>query len=116
MKVTLLVDDWRKNGKSVYSTNEAVFARAAGSQGERFPASIYFSKDTEKAFLELIKEGYQPVFQLAVQEYKAPPEGEEYSEEKLVKLAKEAGFKVADPSLIADNVEPDEPTELKIGR
>ena len=70
MKVTLICEDWRKNGKSVYANKKSVFARCMAVNGERFPASIHIPKESENDFRDLIEEGYQPIFRLTIEQNK----------------------------------------------
>lgn len=63
MKIKLVFDDWQKDGKSVYNTEEA-YELSLGNfhSGTTFKATIDLDKWEEKEIKEAIKSGYTPTF------------------------------------------------------
>ena len=63
MKIKLVFQDWRKEGKSVYATPEGInLAMGAFHGGSTFDGEINLGNWEEKELRKAIEEGYQPVF------------------------------------------------------
>lgn len=67
MQIKLIFDDWRKNGRSVYSVEEC-FKLSSGDfhSGTTFKDKIKLNKDKEEELCKVINDGYQPVFWITV--------------------------------------------------
>ncbi len=63
MKIKLVFDDWRKEGKSVYHTSEGIALSNHGfHSGSTWDAAIHLDAWEEKELRKAIEEGYYPVF------------------------------------------------------
>ncbi len=63
MKMLLVFDDWRKNGKSIYRTEKGIELSIHDfHSGAGFLAQINLEKDQEDEMREALQEGCQPVF------------------------------------------------------
>ena len=63
MKIKLVFDDWRKEGKSVYNTPEGIeLTKYDFHSGSTFRGTILIDVCQEDELREAIEEGYQPLF------------------------------------------------------
>lgn len=61
--IKLVFDDWKKNGKSIYSTQKGVDLSAGDfHSGTTFKGEIHLNPEQEKEFKKALKQGYQPAF------------------------------------------------------
>lgn len=63
MKIKMIFDDWRKNGRSVYSVEECLKLSSGDfHSGTTFNGKIQLDRLQEEEIRKAINEGYQPVF------------------------------------------------------
>ena len=64
MKVSLVFDDWRRDGKSVYQTEYGV-ALTVGPfhSGSTFKADIELAEEDAAELLDAMRDGFVPVFE-----------------------------------------------------
>ena len=65
MKILLVFDDWKKQGKSIYETLEGVeLSKGDFHSGTTFYGEISLDKCQEDELKKALKMGYQPAFWL----------------------------------------------------
>lgn len=65
--IRLVFDDWRKNGKSIYATEEGInLSLGVFHSGTTFIATINIDSDEAEELLIALKEGYQPIFMVTL--------------------------------------------------
>lgn len=63
MRVTMIFDDWRKSGVSVYQTPEGLeLSKGDLHSGTCWDCDVILPLDIEEELQEAIDAGYQPVF------------------------------------------------------
>lgn len=63
MKIKLVFDDWRKEGKSIYNTSKgAELSNHDFHAGATFEGNIQLDAWEEKELREALEKGYRPVF------------------------------------------------------
>lgn len=63
MKISLVFDDWRKDGKSVYSSQTGLdLSMGDYHSGSTFPATIELDKDQEQELIAALNNGFRPTF------------------------------------------------------
>ncbi len=63
MKIKLVFEDWRKDGKSIYNTEEGVkLSMGDFHSGTMFDGEINLSPEEEQELKEAIKEKHYPSF------------------------------------------------------
>lgn len=63
MKIKLVFDDWRKEGKSIYKTFQGASLSCHDFHpGSTFEGEIKLDKENEEELRDSLKKGYQPVF------------------------------------------------------
>ena len=69
MKIELVFEDWKVDGKSVYNTELGVnLSMGQFHSGTTFSGTIYLDEDDEKELSEAIKNGYSPIFRIYLDE------------------------------------------------
>src|SRR3990167_8166591 len=67
MKIKLSFLDWKKKGKSIYTTEEGVeLSMGIFHSGSTFKATIELEDDTAIELLEALKDGYQPCWWMSL--------------------------------------------------
>lgn len=67
MKIKLIFDDWRKEGRSVYSVEECLKLSSGDfHSGTTFIGKIHLDKSQEEELKMAIEDGYNPVFWITI--------------------------------------------------
>jgi len=63
VNIYLVVDDWRRHGKSVYSTEAGVqLSMGDFHSGTTFPGTIELDEEDAAELRRALRDGFQPVF------------------------------------------------------
>ena len=63
MKIKLVFNDWRKEGKSIYCTQEGIdLSMHDFHSGSTFDGEIILDEQQERELKEALNKGYQPIF------------------------------------------------------
>ena len=63
IKISLVFDDWTKEGKPIYNTEEGVdLSLGIFHSGSTFEGTISLNEDDAEELIEAMEKGYQPQF------------------------------------------------------